>query len=118
MKGSGEQAAAGGPFREIDVEVLAGPPCTIAVGGELDLTDADALRHLLVELVERESPAPVVADLRKLSFIDSSGMSSLVHAERTARERGGSLSVLVDEGPVRRMLMLVDPGGTLLRPPG
>lgn len=116
MARSGEGDLAGEAFRHMRVAVGAGPPCTVAIEGELGLTDAEALTRLLLDLVARESPRPVVVDLRSLTFIDSSGMSSLVQAERAARERGGSLSVLVDEGPVRRMLTLIDPGGTLLRP--
>jgi anti-sigma B factor antagonist len=63
----------------------------VHVTGELDLTTspelADALRR------EIEAGKRVVLDLSKVAFIDSTGLSTLIGAVRSAESNGASLSV-------------------------
>ena len=72
--------------------------------GELDLSsaaDAEAAIVSATALMQR-----VTIDLRGLDFIDSSGVALLVRAERRARRRGATLTVVAGAGPVTRLLQL------------
>lgn len=76
---------------EPDVEVLT---CT----GELDIADAPAL----VRALEGVTAPRLVVDLSGLEFIDSSGLSRLLHA--THSHPDGRLATIVSAGPVARIL--------------
>ncbi|HET6790915.1 MAG TPA: STAS domain-containing protein [Actinomycetota bacterium] len=53
----------------------------IAMGGELDMASVPTLREHLTQ-VEGDSPGVILADLRDLSFIDSSGLGALLEANK------------------------------------
>lgn len=76
---------------------------TIAVEGELDLATAP-------ELIEALGAAPdelVVVDLTRASFMDSTGLRTLLDAERRAKMAGSRLVVVCDgDGPVRRLFTI------------
>ncbi|MDA2806827.1 STAS domain-containing protein [Nocardiopsis suaedae] len=61
--------------------------------GELDLVGAAEVRRAACEAERRAGPL-LVADLRGLDFIDSSGLALLVELERGRRARGGRMAVL------------------------
>lgn len=69
-----------------------------ALEGDLDLERAPELRRALGELVER-SAQTVVVDLRRVSFLDSSGLGALIDARRAAHARG-SRFLLVKPNPL------------------
>lgn len=92
-------------FRHIDVSVDEGA-ARIAVTGEIDITDAEALRQLLVETAAEAREIEV--DLRGVRFVDSAGCRALVQSAEQARSAGGRIRVVVAEGPVRRVLQLLD----------
>jgi anti-anti-sigma factor len=78
----------------------------IAIGGALDLSTAPPIRRMLSSVINEIGPdhPSLVLDLRRLEFMDTSGLALLIHARRSARERGGSV-VLVGVVPrVRRVL--------------
>ena len=78
----------------------------VALAGELDLSDAEAVDRAL-ERLQRESPG-LRLDLRALEFIDSSGARVLWSAHERAQEAGGDfLEVVVGPGAVRRVLTIV-----------
>jgi anti-anti-sigma factor len=60
--------------------------------GEVDLATADEVEQPLVELLE-EGFHHVVVDLRRVTFLDSSGIRVLVTGHRRAQELGARLSV-------------------------
>jgi anti-sigma B factor antagonist len=92
-------------FRNIDVSVDVGA-ARIAVTGEIDIADAEALRELLVEAAAEAREVEV--DLRGVRFVDSAGCRALVQSAEQARSAGGRIRVVVAEGPVRRVLQLLD----------
>lgn len=78
----------------------------IAIGGALDLATAPPIRRMLTSVLAELGPdnPSLVLDLRRLEFMDTSGLAMLIHARRVAREAGGSV-VLVGVVPrVRRVL--------------
>ena len=77
----------------------------LAVTGELDLASSPALEGEL-ERVSQSDAGVVIVDLRELEFLDSTGLSVLVKANRRAVEAGQRFA-LVRGGPqVQRLLEL------------
>jgi anti-anti-sigma factor len=71
----------------------------VAVAGEVDLTTASQLRHLLTEQRGR-----VVVDLADVPYLDSSGLAALSDGYRALRRDGGTLVVRAPRPHVRRVL--------------
>ena len=68
----------------------------LALAGEFDLSNAAQVEDALKE-IEREQPPLLVLDLRKLTFMDSTGLRVMVSAD--ARARDGSRRLVVVQGP-------------------
>ena len=85
----------------------------VEVCGEVDIATQELLaEHLLAATAAAEPD--VLVDLRRLDFLDCSGLRVLCRAEARARERGGRLR-LVCEGP--RIPRLLRAAGLLRRFP-
>jgi anti-sigma B factor antagonist len=78
---------------------------TIALAGELDLSNVDRFAERLRE-VEAERPDVLELDLRELTFMDSTGLAQLFAANRRAREQGRRIVILKGPGPIDRVLAL------------
>lgn len=83
------------------------------LSGELDLSNAPALKDVLERAVdnrERVNAAPMtrlILDLRQLRFIDSRGIEALISTKRLCLRSNVQLHVKVDEdSQVRRVLHL------------
>ncbi|MCX4903134.1 STAS domain-containing protein [Streptomyces sp. NBC_00878] len=75
----------------------------VEVRGEIDMATADALTEHLDAATS--APAPrVLVDLRRVAFIDCSGLRVLCRADRRAKERGGSLRLVSDQPRIHRLL--------------
>ncbi|MFN8021289.1 MAG: STAS domain-containing protein [Acidimicrobiales bacterium] len=73
----------------------------IVVHGDIDMAGGPVLE---AAILQREAELPLVIDLDDVSFIDSSGLRSLLGASRRARARGAEV-VLRSVGPeVARLL--------------
>jgi anti-sigma B factor antagonist len=75
----------------------------VTVRGELDMATTPELRATLAEVLAF-SPDRLVVDAHLLTFVDSTGLSALMLAERRCRIQGGQL-VLRDPTPVLRRLI-------------
>lgn len=75
------------------------------VVGELDHATADTLRSPLDEAIASGAKA-ILIDLSDCPFIDSTGLSVLVHARKRMTERygGGRFGVCCPDANVRRLL--------------
>jgi anti-sigma B factor antagonist len=73
--------------------------------GEIDLATAGLLDHQIQELWDC-GWSEVVADLREVTFMDSSGLRVLVGHHRYAAEDGVRFSIIDGNGPVARVLEL------------
>lgn len=74
----------------------------LEVEGEIDMSSAPALDAVMASLDEQQPR--LVVDLRKVGFIDSTGLCILLRAHRRLEEEGRRL-VLADPSPaVRRLL--------------
>lgn len=73
--------------------------------GELDYDTCTALREEL-ETLEAEHPRLLLIDLRKLSFMDSSGLRELAAAVRRGRQEGRRVVLVKGSGPVDSVLTI------------
>jgi anti-anti-sigma factor len=77
----------------------------IAISGELDLASSPSLEAEL----ERAFAAGlklVILDLRRLDFMDSTGLSVLIKAQQSAQQAGSRLCVVKGPPQVQRLLSL------------
>ena len=81
----------------VDVVETGEGEVTVALRGELDLAASGAVAERLAALRGRH----VVIDLRRLTFIDSSGLHVLLRAYRRAAAAGGSVRL---RRPPRRVM--------------
>ena len=68
-----------------------GETLVVALDGEVDLSRAPEVRALLLDCVGRGRD--VLVDLSRVSYIDSSGIASLVEAFQEARKRGSRFAL-------------------------
>jgi anti-sigma B factor antagonist len=77
---------------------------TVSLAGECDLSAREHLTAVLLDAVQRAKA--VFVDLARLTFIDSSGVHSLVTAHHAAKHTGGRVYVINAAGPVASVLEL------------
>lgn len=76
----------------------------IAFTDEVDLQTSPEAREILLQW--SGGGKPVVVDLSKVAYIDSSGIASLVEALQTARKGGGDLLLAAPSDAAMRVLEL------------
>jgi anti-sigma B factor antagonist len=92
------------PFSCLRAEL--GNAVCVVVAGELDMATAPLLD---ASLGHAEADAStVVLDLRRLSFMDCSGLRVVLEANRRVRQAGGGFVVVRGPASVDRLFMLVD----------
>jgi anti-sigma B factor antagonist len=88
----------------LTIEVRHGRGCAIVtVTGEIDVSTATQLRERLFELAP--SGRPLIADLDRVGFIDSAGLSALAGAAKRVAGHGG-LRVICARPKTRELLRL------------
>ena len=75
----------------------------LVLAGELDIASAEDLEKQLAA-AEVDSPATLVLDLRRVEFIDSTGIRTLVAADERARSQGRRLAMVRGPNAVARIL--------------
>jgi anti-sigma B factor antagonist len=90
---------------EFQVEVRReGAAALIAISGELDLASGPRLEEELSSLDPEVTL--VVVDLRRLEFMDSTGLSIIVRAHQRLAEQDRELSLVRGSAQVQRLLDL------------
>ena len=93
---------------EADRDSEAGHVRVITVEGELDLSVVGDLEAALRPEAWRESDG-VVLDLRRLAFIDSSGIRALVFAGEEMEVTGHAWALLLQPGsPIRQLFRMTE----------
>jgi len=77
----------------------------LALRGELDLSTVGKVQEEL-RRVEAASPAVLVLDLSKLTFLDSTGLRCLVTADERARDSGRRVVIVRGPDPVQRVFAI------------
>jgi anti-anti-sigma factor len=90
-----------------------GNETTIVAAGALDLASAPELRSATYEA--SDGVRDVVLDLRGLTFIDSSGLGTLLNLRGELRREGVGMVVDTEDGPIRRALESTGLGELLAR---
>ncbi len=75
------------------------------LSGSLDMATAPSLRAALVEAAD-EGKHDIIVDCSHLEFLDSTGLGSLIGAHKRALEHGGRVRLIVNEGPIQRLLSI------------
>jgi anti-sigma B factor antagonist len=78
----------------------------VALSGELDVATAGSVEEALLD-AEGGEPTRIVLDLRDLRFMDSTGLSLLINADRRGRKAGRHVTIVSGTGPSRRILRTV-----------
>jgi anti-anti-sigma factor len=74
----------------------------IALAGELDIASAPQFEEGL-ESVEANAPDVLILDLRKVEFIDSTGLRAVIAADERARSAGRRLVIIRGTPAVERV---------------
>ena len=82
-----------------------GESVVVTVNGEVDLATAPELEACVLRALEG-APSSVVLDLGGLTFIDSSGLRTLVSASRAAATHGATLALRNVPSHAQRVLDL------------
>jgi anti-sigma B factor antagonist len=83
---------------------------TVVVSGELDLATAP---RLSAAVAEHGDAKLLVVDMTATTFIDSTGVRALLHADRRTLGSGSRLVVVTGDGAVRKVLELCGLDGRL-----
>jgi anti-sigma B factor antagonist len=75
-----------------------------AVSGDVDMSTVAGLRERLFELAD--GGQPLIVDLNRVTFIDSTGLGVLIGAARRAAVHGTSLHAVCSRPQTRRLLWL------------
>lgn len=78
----------------------------VGAAGEIDVATAPALRDTLLGLLNRGAESLVV-DLRGVTFLDSTGVGSLLRIHHRQGLLGGSVHFVADQPAVLRVLDLM-----------
>ena len=85
------------------------PGCTeLAISGELDMAAADDLLRTATAALMASSCDDLVLDLSEVSFIDSTGLGTLVAIRNTTRDRAVTLHLRGASPPVRRLMKITN----------
>lgn len=76
----------------------------VALTGDIDLESSPQARKVLLECVGRRRA--VLADLSRVTYIDSSGVASLVESLQTARKGGTGFALAAVSESAMRVLQL------------
>lgn len=74
----------------------------LELAGELDLASVERLDAELLQ-TPPDGSSILVVDLRGLTFMDSTGLKSMLQAEQLHRAKGSRLVLVRGEGPIQRV---------------
>ena len=75
----------------------------VRLRGRLSIDSSPAFRDRLLALLRRQSPPGVIVDLTEVSYMDASGIATLVEGLKTARNRQTTLCLKGLQGRVRHL---------------
>jgi anti-sigma B factor antagonist len=98
---NGDQPLA--PHLDVTEERPDGGTRVLALRGELDVATVGRLRRALTPVIEDAEAKLVVVDLVEVTFIDSTGLMTLLNALRRLVRRGGRLVLACSNPTVLRL---------------
>ncbi len=94
------------------ISQVKGDSMTLVLDGKMDFNMRKTFQKS-IEQAKLSKPHKIVLDVCKVSFIDSAGLGLIMLANKTLKESGISLSLLVAEGAVMKVLVLANIGETI-----
>lgn len=88
----------------IEVEDRSDGISALVIEGEVDLSNAHRVYDAVLIVAETSQLTTVELDVAAVTFIDSSGLSALVKAAATLRDRNGDLTLRNPSAQVARLL--------------
>ena len=85
--------------------ITAGDCAVLRMAGEMDVYTSPKLRQQVADLAENGT-IHVIADLRGIEFLDSTGLGALVGSLKRLRVRQGSLMVVTSGGRILRLFQI------------
>ncbi len=85
--------------REVDKVVI------LDINGEIDLYNAPEIKSKITELME-SGKSDIIINLKKVSYIDSSGIGVLISSLSNLKKAGGSLKIINVFASVRKVFEL------------
>ena len=93
-------------MQSFDMESISAGDCAVLkVTGEIDVHTAPELRQRVIGLID-DGARHVIADLRAVDFLDSTGLGVLVGSLRRLRMREGSLNLVTDGGRILQLFRI------------
>jgi anti-sigma B factor antagonist len=92
------------PDDSFTVEVVEGVP-VVAAPGEIDITNAEALRSALLKAAAN-GDGRLVVDMTRTQFCDSSGLHTLIAAHKRAQAEGREVLLVIASTAVLRVFAL------------
>lgn len=77
----------------------------VSIRGDVDLYSSPQVRKVLLELIQKKSPA-VFVDLEAVNYMDSSGVATLVEGLQRVKKYDGKLYIYNLQGAVRDVFEL------------
>jgi anti-sigma B factor antagonist len=77
----------------------------IEIAGELDIATSPRVRQILSDAA-RDQERPLVIDLTRCQFIDSTGLATLLHGAKPAQNGESNVALVCVPGEVRKLLEL------------
>jgi anti-sigma B factor antagonist len=78
----------------------------VTITGELDIATVPLVRERLTALVETGT-ARIVADLRGVSFMDSTGLAAFIHAKLRQGDDAGGITLVLAQDSYARLIFEV-----------
>lgn len=78
--------------------------CVVSFSGEIDLESSPQAREILLSCFKGTDK--VLVDLSEVTYIDSSGVASLVEALQASKKAGSTFALAATSEPTRRVLEL------------
>ena len=76
-----------------------------ALRGTMDIATSPTVRAALLEAADR-GHHDIIVDLTQLEFLDSTGLGALIGAHKRAKEHGGRIRLVVQDGQILRLLRI------------
>lgn len=93
---------------EITVHIVPGSePLTVAAKGRMTVDSSPYLRSVILGLLRRATAPVVIIDLSDVSYLDMSGIATLLEALKAAGERSVKLRLAGMSGQVRTFAEIV-----------
>jgi anti-sigma B factor antagonist len=103
-------------MQEFQAEIIGptGDCAVLQITGEVDAYTAPLLRERMLDL-SADGVVHVIADMRQVGFLDSTGLGVLVGGLKRFREHGGSLAPVINTSSILKVLQVT--GLTTVLPP-